>query len=135
MCLGILSLVFNAILYTFLNKPLPIFTVVIIYGSNKLIKKHIVCMKILKYITPFIWLFPFCIYLAFKTSGGSYIAYGLAPQRSVLFVSIGFTMLIVDLFAKYLIGKQKLGFVWLVELIILGILIAMIYPQYYEVTH
>ena len=92
-------------------------------------------MKILKYITPFIWLFPFCIYLAFKTSGGSYIVYGLAPQRSVLFVSIGFTMLIVDMFAKYLIGKEKLGYVWLIELIILGILAFIIYPKYYEVTH
>jgi hypothetical protein len=92
-------------------------------------------MKILKFITPFIWLFPLCIFLAFKTSGGSYAVYGLAPQRAVLFVSIGFTMIIVDLFAKYLIGKEKLGYVWLIELIILGILIAMIYPRYYEVTH
>ena len=92
-------------------------------------------MKILKLITPFIWLFPICIYLAFKTSGGSYIAYGLVPQRSVLFVSIGFTMLIVDLFAKYLIGKEKLGYVWLIELVILGILALMIYPKYYEATH
>ena len=92
-------------------------------------------MKILKYITPFIWLFPVCIYLAFKTSGGSFTVYGLAPQRSVLFVSIGFTMLIVDVFAKYLIGKEKPGYVWLIELIILGILIAIVYPKYYEVTH
>ena len=92
-------------------------------------------MKILKSITPFIWLFPVCIYLAFKTSAGSYIDYGLAPQRSVLFVSIGFTMLIVDVFAKYLIGKEKIGYVWLIELIILGILAAMIYPKYYEATH
>jgi hypothetical protein len=92
-------------------------------------------MKILKFFTPFIWLFPVCLYLAFKTSGGSYIVYGLAPQRAILFVSIGFTMIIVDLFAKYLIGKDKPGYVWLVEVIILGILAAMIYPKYYEATH
>lgn len=92
-------------------------------------------MKILKLITPFIWLFPICIYLAFKTSAGTYIAYGLAPQRAMLFVSIAFTMLIVDLFAKYLIGKDKIIYVWIIELIILGILALMIYPKYYEVTH
>ncbi len=117
--------------------PLPLLkqTAAYIYGSNKLVKKHLLFMKILKSITPFIWLFPFCIYLAFKTADGSYVTYGIAPQRSVLFVSIGFTMLVVDIFTKYLIGKEKIGYVWLVELIVLGILIAIIYPNYYKVTH
>jgi hypothetical protein len=91
-------------------------------------------MAFLKYITPFIWLFPVCIYLAFKTWSGAFIPYNLVPGRAVLFVSIGFTMIIADLFTKYLVGKQKLGYVWLIEAILLGILAVMLVPKINEVT-
>lgn len=91
-------------------------------------------MNLLKYITPFILLFPVCIYLAFKTWSGAFVQYNLGPGRSVLFVSIGFTMIIADLFAKYLIGKQKLGYVWLLEVVLLGILAVMLIPKINEIT-
>lgn len=86
-------------------------------------------MKFLKYITPFIWFFPVCLFLSIKTWLGDFYEYNLPPGRAVLFISIGFTMLIVDVFAKYLIGKSKVGVVWLIELILLGVLAAMIVPK------
>ena len=90
-------------------------------------------MKLLKYFTPFILLFPVCIYLAFKTWAGGFYPY-LSPGRAVLFVSIGFTMVIADLFAKYLIGKEKLLYVWILEAVLLGILAVMIIPKINEIT-
>jgi hypothetical protein len=90
-------------------------------------------MNTLRYVTPFLLLFPVCIYLAFKTWSGGFVPY-LSPGRAVLFVSIGFTMLIADLFTKYLMGKQKWAWVWVLEAIVLGILALILVPKINEVT-
>lgn len=87
-------------------------------------------MKILKFLTPFILLFPASIYLAIRTWLGDFSEHNLPPGRSPLFISIAFTMLIADLFLKYLVGKGRVGVVWIIELILVAILAIMIVPKF-----
>ena len=86
-------------------------------------------MKLLKFITPFIFTFPGWMVLAFMTWLGKFTGYNLAPQKAVLFVAMGFTMLILDLFLKYLIGKGKIGYVWVIEIALFITLAIMILPR------
>ena len=86
-------------------------------------------MKILKLITPFLWAFPVCIVLAVKTWMGDFTEVSLTPNRSALFIAMGFTMVIIDLFLKYLLGKDKLLHVWIAEAVIITALCLMIIPK------
>jgi len=78
---------------------------------------------------------PICIVLAFKTWLGHFSNFNLGPSRSVLFVAIGFTMVIIDFFMKYLVGKDKIQYVWLIETIMVGALCVMIVPKILEMSH
>ncbi|MCY7292007.1 MAG: hypothetical protein LH615_07475 [Ferruginibacter sp.] len=89
-------------------------------------------MKILKFITPFFLAFPVCIVLAVKTWMGDFTAVSLTPNKSALFIAMGFTMVIIDLFLKYLIGKDKIHYAWVIETAIIIILCIMIIPRIYS---
>ncbi|MEO7310107.1 MAG: hypothetical protein ABIX01_06905 [Chitinophagaceae bacterium] len=90
-------------------------------------------MKILKLLTPFIWAFPVCIVLAVKTWQGHFAEINLTPNRSSLFIAFAFTMVIIDLFLKYLVSKDKIHYVWIIESVIIAILCIMILPKLFAV--
>lgn len=87
-------------------------------------------MKLLKFITPFIFAFPGWMTLAALTWLGKFETYNLIPMRGILFIAIGFTMLIIDLFLKYFIGKNHVYYVWIIEIIVFIILAIMIIPRF-----
>jgi hypothetical protein len=60
---------------------------------------------------------------------GKLESYNLVPSQGMLFIAIAFTMVIMDLFTKYLMGKNKVLYVWIIEIIILAILCMMIIPR------
>lgn len=92
-------------------------------------------MRLLKFITPFIWMFPVCLVLAFMTWAGKFIDISLRPQQAILFVALAFTMLIIDIFMKYLLGKEKILAVWLLELTAIIILLVIIIPKMDQVHY
>ncbi len=92
-------------------------------------------MKILKFITPFLLAFPVCMVLAVKTWKGDYVAVNLLPNKSALFIAMAFTMVIIDLFLKYLIGKDKIHYAWVVESVLVIALCIMIIPKIYAVRY
>ncbi len=55
-------------------------------------------------------------------------------EKVSVFVVIFFLVLlfVIDITLKYLIGKEKIGWVWLIELIIAIILALMIVPKWVE---
>lgn len=87
-------------------------------------------MKLLKFLTPFILAFPGWMVLAALTWLGKFENYNLVPMRGTLFIAIGFTMIIVDLFLKYFIGKNRIYYVWIIEVIVFIILASMIIPKF-----
>jgi len=89
------------------------------------------CMKTIKFLTPFILAFPVCIFFAIKTWLGHFTGISLYPNRSPLFIAMAFTMIIIDLFLKYLVGKDKVYYVWIIEAVVLIALCIMIIPKIY----
>lgn len=83
----------------------------------------------MKFFTPFLLVLPAWMILAAMAWLGKFEDYNILPQQGILFIAIGFTMVIIDLFMKYFIGKDKIHYVWVIETIILGILCLMIIPK------
>jgi drug/metabolite transporter (DMT)-like permease len=82
----------------------------------------------LKYLTPFLWLIlGLTIYYIYLQTGG---LMPLGFENVSIFIVISFLVLlfIIDLTLKYVLGKEKIGWVWLIELVVAGILAAMIVP-------
>ena len=104
----------------------------IFYVFYPLLILYCMAMKILKLITPFLWAFPVCLVLAVKTWMGDFVEVRLMPNRSALFIAMGFTMVIIDLFLKYLIGRDKIHYVWVIESALIIALCLMIIPKIYS---
>ncbi len=92
-------------------------------------------MKVLKFFTPFIFVFPVWMVLAAMAWLGKFEDYNLAPAQGILFIALGFTMVIVDLFIKYFIGKNKVQYVWFIEVVMIIILCIMIIPRISHVIY
>jgi len=90
-------------------------------------------MKIIKFITPFLLAFPVCMILAVKTWMGAFVEVNLLPNKAALFIAMGFTMVIIDLFLKYLVGKDKIHYAWVIETVLVITLCVMIIPKIYAV--
>lgn len=86
-------------------------------------------MKLLKFVTPFLLFFPLWMILAGMAWFGKFKEYNILPQQGILLIAIGFTMVIIDLFIKYFIGKNKVQYVWLIEIMVIVVLCIMIIPQ------
>lgn len=89
----------------------------------------------MKFLTPFLLVFPAWMVLAAMAWLNKFENYNILPQQGILFIAIGFTMVIIDLFIKYFIGKSRVLYVWIIEMVIIIALCMMIIPQFSKVTY
>ena len=87
-------------------------------------------MRSFRFLTPFIWLFllgtGYYIYMLItgtKPAGYTALPAMIIPSMLVLFF-------IIDITLKYLIGKEKVYWVWIIELVLAIIIGCMIIPPY-----